>query len=326
MTPAERTLLRLFVTDARTALYRDFEQQLPGYGIFFQLAPGAAGALPAYTHLHLTAPADLPNADRATRAGAVRLQERLHYLATMLPGAGAGAPPRLAEALPRLLLEQAYTLLNRLTALRLAEEREIVLECLRRGPQSEGYTDLFSPYTDRAYATGDARYAAFIRANFDRLARELPGLFGAYSPYGLLWPRQAAFETVLAHLRRPELNFAWQADETLGWLYQYFNSDAERKAMREATNGKAPRTSREMAVRNQFFTPRYVVEFLTDNTLGRRWRTLAGPSEALIARCRYLVSDELGALKGGRKPAQPPKRPTPLPLRRPPRRPAAPPR
>ena len=30
----------------------------------------------------------------------------------------------------------------------------------------------------------------------------------------------------------------------------------------------APRNSREMAVRNQFFTPRYVVEFLMDNTLG----------------------------------------------------------
>jgi hypothetical protein len=283
MTPAERSLLRLFVSDARSALYRDFEQQLPAYGIFFQLAVGAAGALPAYTNLHLTAPADLPNADRATRALAARLQERLQYLATTLPGTA----PQLASALPRLLLEQAYTFLNRLTALRLAEEREIVMECLRRGQQSEGFVELFSIYTDRAYETGDARYAAFVRANFDRLARELPGLFGAYSPYGLLWPRQAAFDTVLAHLRRPELAFAWDADETLGWLYQYFNSDAERQEMR--ARSRAPRTSREMAVRNQFFTPRYVVEFLTDNTLGRRWLDVAGTSEALLARCRYLT-------------------------------------
>ena len=283
MTPAERSLLRLFVSDARSALYRDFEQQLPAYGIFFQLAVGAAGALPAYTNLHLTAPADLPNADRATRALAARLQERLQYLATTLPD----TTPQLASALPRLLLEQAYTFLNRLTALRLAEEREIVMECLRRGQQSEGFVELFSLYTDRAYDTGDARYAAFVRANFDRLARELPGLFGAYSPYGLLWPRQAAFDTVLAHLRRPELAFAWDADETLGWLYQYFNSDAERQEMR--ARSRAPRTSREMAVRNQFFTPRYVVEFLTDNTLGRRWLDVAGTSDALLARCRYLT-------------------------------------
>ena len=33
----------------------------------------------------------------------------------------------------------------------------------------------------------------------------------------------------------------------------------------------APRNSYELAFRNQFFTPRYVVEFLTDNTLGRIW-------------------------------------------------------
>ena len=32
----------------------------------------------------------------------------------------------------------------------------------------------------------------------------------------------------------------------------------------------APRNSRELAVRNQFFTPRYVVDFLVQNTLGRR--------------------------------------------------------
>ena len=37
--------------------------------------------------------------------------------------------------------------------------------------------------------------------------------------------------------------------------------------MREA---QAPRNSRELAVRNQFFTPRYVVDFLVQNTIGRR--------------------------------------------------------
>ncbi|QKG54891.1 hypothetical protein [Hymenobacter sp. BRD67] len=100
MTPAERSLLRQFVADARAALYRDFEQQLPGYGIFFQLAPVTAGAPPAYTGVKLTAPTELPNADRATRASAARLQERLHYLATTVPGATASGPPRLAEALP----------------------------------------------------------------------------------------------------------------------------------------------------------------------------------------------------------------------------------
>jgi hypothetical protein len=51
----------------------------------------------------------------------------------------------------------------------------------------------------------------------------------------------------------------------------------------------APRNSRELAVRNQFFTPRYVVEFLTDNTLARIWYEIRRGETRLKERCRYLV-------------------------------------
>jgi hypothetical protein len=57
--------------------------------------------------------------------------------------------------------------------------------------------------------------------------------------------------------------------------------------MRDAS--AAPRNSRELAVRNQFFTPRYVVEFLTDNTLGRIWYEMTKGETRLNDQCRYLV-------------------------------------
>ena len=57
--------------------------------------------------------------------------------------------------------------------------------------------------------------------------------------------------------------------------------------MREAS--AAPRNSRELAVRNQFFTPRYVVEFLTDNTLGCIWYEMMQGQTRLRDECRYLV-------------------------------------
>src|SRR5688572_9679107 len=44
-----------------------------------------------------------------------------------------------------------------------------------------------------------------------------------------------------------------------------------------------------MAVRNQFFTPRYVVQFLTDNTLGRIWYEMRGTKTVLADRCEYMV-------------------------------------
>lgn len=50
-----------------------------------------------------------------------------------------------------------------------------------------------------------------------------------------------------------------------------------------------PRNSRELAVRNQFFTPRYVVEFLVDNSLGRQWFNWTGAQTALTDSCQYLL-------------------------------------
>ena len=90
----------------------------------------------------------------------------------------------------------------------------------------------------------------------------------------LLWPRRAAFETARDPQRRPSSPGVWGEDETIGWVYQYFNGQDERRKMREES--QAPRNSRELAVRNQFFTPRYVVQFLTDNTLGRIWYEMRG--------------------------------------------------
>ncbi len=79
----------------------------------------------------------------------------------------------------------------------------------------------------------------------------------------------------------------WGEDETIGWVYQFFNGQDERRKMREES--QAPRNSRELAVRNQFFTPRYVVQFLTDNTLGRIWYEMRRTKTALAERCEYMV-------------------------------------
>jgi len=103
----------------------------------------------------------------------------------------------------------------------------------------------------------------------------------------LLFPREAALGELLEVINREELKHIWAEDEAIGWIYQYFNSSEERKAMRKAS--AAPRNSRELAVRNQFFTPRYVVEFLTDNTLGRIWYEMRQGKTALKESCRYLV-------------------------------------
>ena len=102
-----------------------------------------------------------------------------------------------------------------------------------------------------------------------------------------MFPSDRCLTDVLAELNKSELAHLWAADEMIGWIYQYFNPPEERRAMRKAS--QAPRNSRELAVRNQFFTPRYVVEFLTDNTLGRIWYEMRKGDTVLKEECRYLV-------------------------------------
>ena len=112
-----------------------------------------------------------------------------------------------------------------------------------------------------------ADYRGYLRLCGDELAADAPVLFDPRNPLLALEPSTAAFDELVALLADPGTTEIWPARDTLGWSYQFFNTGDERREMREAA---APRNSRELAVRNQFFTPRYVVDFLVQNTLGRR--------------------------------------------------------
>ncbi len=133
----------------------------------------------------------------------------------------------------------------------------------------------------------DHGYRLYLESIFDEIGQEVGVLFDRRDPASLLWPRRLALKDLLAILNDAELSEVWSEDETIGWVYQYFNSGEERKRMRDES--QAPRNSRELAVRNQFFTPRYVVQFLIDNTLGRLWLEIQGETTALAKRCEYLV-------------------------------------
>ena len=127
----------------------------------------------------------------------------------------------------------------------------------------------------------------FLECTFDELAVDLGVLFDRTTPTSIIFPSETCLNEVLDLLNAENISPLWKEDETIGWIYQYFNPPEERRAMRDAS--EVPRNSRELAVRNQFFTPRYVVEFLTDNTLGRIWYEMQGGATRLVEDCRYLV-------------------------------------
>ncbi len=266
-----RNRLARFVADARSLLSEEFTRQLQHeYG----MDPGS-GDVAELTKLgHL---------DDARRETARILRATLaHYLA----GAAKADKKARQETLQRIVREQAYTVLNRLAALRMAEARGLLIESVGRGYQSRGF-QLYAHLAGPALGETGAAYRSFLFSLFDELAVELPALFDRFSPQGRLFPREASLLRLLDFINAPDLEPLWGEDETLGWIYQYFNSSEERRQMR--AESQAPRNSRELAVRNQFFTPRYVVEFLTDNTLGRIWYEMTQGRTALAETCRYLV-------------------------------------
>ena len=262
-----RNRLQRFVNDARLVLEAEFTRQLQNdYGM--DPNSGSVAELASLRHIN-----------DAQRESARILRDTLaHYC--------AGGDMDATQGLDRIVREQAFTVLNRLAALRMAEARGLLVESVGNGFQAKGF-QLYARLAGTGLGeTGDA-YRTYLFSVFDELSQDLPGLFDRYSPQGRLFPREAALLQVLNLINDADIALLWSEDETIGWIYQYFNSKEERKAMRDAS--QAPRNSRELAVRNQFFTPRYVVEFLVDNTLGRLWFNATGEATDLRDRCKYLL-------------------------------------
>lgn len=192
-----------------------------------------------------------------------------------------------AEAVMGYRREAAFHTLNRFVALKMLEARKLVQECISRGEESAGFKE-FCGLAPGLVQLTDKGYRLYIESLLDELGRQVKVLFNRLDPATLLWPRRQAFTTLLELLNDPELAAVWQEDETIGWVYQYFNGEDERRQMR--AESQAPRNSRELAVRNQFFTPRYVVQFLTDNSLGQLWVEMRQGATRL-AELDYLVKD-----------------------------------
>jgi 23S rRNA G2445 N2-methylase RlmL len=269
----QRRLMQ-FVSQTRELLTEEFTQQLQNdYG----LNPRSGVVTPLE---------ELPHLDEARRETARILRETVRHYQDKTTSS-----PK--EALERVAREQAFTVLNRMAAVRMAEARGILVETIGRGYQSTGF-QMYARVANGGLGETGETYRHYLFSVFDELAVDLRVLFDRYSPSGLLFPRETVLLALLEKMNHPDMVPLWAEDETIGWIYEFFNSDAERKKMRDPKQGgsAAPRNSYEMAVRNQFFTPRYIVQFLTDNSLGRTWYEMTGGQTALAETCRYLVKSD----------------------------------
>jgi len=282
LTQGARNKIKSIVQSAKKLLMKEFESQLQQY---YGIRPDGSCLLVE----------ELTSREASVIETARLLRQRLHYLEEGIAGNN-----KAPEAVRQLVREQAFTILNRFAAIRMSEERNIIRESVRKGYNSEGFL-VYDQLTGGAKTADQfTRYTWYIGHVFDELAIDLPAVFDRFSPYALLFPSEKVLMELLDIINDEDLNIyreaghqpinLWTEDETIGWIYQYYNSREEISEMREASG--APRNSRELAVRNQFFTPRYVVQFLVDNSLGRQWFEMTKGQTALIDSCQYMVKRE----------------------------------
>jgi hypothetical protein len=270
-----RNALQGMTQRARVLLSNEFREQLEA--TYDVMRTGAVAASPG---------SHLGRRQVATRA---RLVEAVAHKRA------AGMPP--SEAFEDFVRDSAFTALNRFAALKMLEARGLLRPCIGDGELSAGYATEFAAVAPELKLLPDGEgYRLFVECIFDELSTEVRVLFDRRDPASILWPKRAVFDELLMLFNDTRLAAAWTEDETIGWIYQFFNSGDERRAMREAS--QSPRNRRELAVRNQFFTPAYVVKFLVDNTLGRIWLDMTGGRSALAESCAYMVREPDGAAEG----------------------------
>jgi len=270
-----RNKLRGVVTQCRKLLENSTAQALQGrFGIYTGRKKGEVQIEDEARMAHLT------EEDRAYRQDLVDHLEHIRAI---------GYQP--AEALEQLIREIAFTHLNRLCAYKMMESRGLIREAVSRGLKSQGFFFYLAdhPEAEKLHKSGrqDMAYRNFLDWLGGTLSQEIGVLFNPNDPANRIYPPQRVLDVVLALINDDELQNIWSQDETIGWVYQYFTPKELREKARKES--QAPRNSYELAFRNQFFTPRYVVEFLTDNTLGRIWYEMRKGKTIIKDRCKYLV-------------------------------------
>jgi len=248
------------------------------------------GAYGLYADGHIDPPDRLPQ----VQADAETAETYRRLSAFLADEARAGLPR--AEAVDKLVKEVAFTHLNRLVAFKMMEARRLIRGTLDRGADSNAFKFYLAEPEHAAdlacYQAGDAdtAYRHFLLWQAGQVAQDVRVLFDPDTLASRLFPRPRALHALIDMLNAAELVHAWEADETIGWVYQYFNEPELQAAFEKVRTSGAKFEARDIPSATQLFTPHWIVRYLVHNTLGRLWAELH-PDTRLIGTdaLDYLV-------------------------------------
>ena len=208
--------------------------------------------------------------------------------------------------------EMAYIWFNRFAAIRYMEVRGY-LPCGVRMLSSYCETseyDSFSPdclrmpteldlpglERDRVFdlaaaADDEALFRLILVAQMNELAECLPAIFGRVGTAdALLLPTRLldrGEEGVLYALVERVKRSTWENVESLGWMYQFYNSEVKDAFFKS----KAKETPDTIGPATQLFTPNWIVRYMVQNSLGRLWM-LNNPRSPLRDEMDYYIEPD----------------------------------
>ncbi|RMG42890.1 MAG: BREX-1 system adenine-specific DNA-methyltransferase PglX [Methanobacteriota archaeon] len=203
---------------------------------------------------------------------------------------GLNAP----EAVEKLIKETAFTWLNRLVAFKMMEARKIIRGTIDKGTDSNGFKFYLADHDEelRRYESGQAEeaYRRFLLWQCRQIAEQdhLEVLFDPDNLPSRLFPRPRALNRLLDLLNNETLAEAWQQEETIGWVYQYFIEEDKDAVFEKIYRHKQKMDLRDIPKATQIFTPRWIVQYLVENTLGRLWLRMH-PDSRLREKMKYYV-------------------------------------
>lgn len=277
--------IQIFTLQARANLEREAHEQLEG--LYGWLPDGFFAHEDRYPAL------TLPEA-RETRA-------RLEQYARDEAEAGFSVD----KARQKLVREAAFTWLNRFVAFKMLEARRVLKTILTSPEKANAYllwlADDLDPEALRLHNAGDtpvnamgegprqAAYRRFLLWQCGELAREMSVLFDPKTLASRLCPRPNVLRAIVDSINADNLKDAWISgnEETIGWVYEGFIEEENQAVFKKFSNGKKV-LPEEIAAATQRFTPRWIVKFLVENSIGRLWIDMH-PDSLLKDQMEYLV-------------------------------------
>jgi hypothetical protein len=219
-------------------------------------------------------------------------------LAVLAARREAGVPRD--QALQGYVEEVAFTLLDRLVTFRCLEERGLLLvdgqaETLVKRDPVRGTSSLVWR-TRAAHPDFDERAVArtAYRAACAAMTERVRVLFDPDDEPSALFPTLPLWQRAIDALNDPAIPPATFAqDEVMGWVYQYWNAAEKRQLFEEVPARRKIERGHDLALASCTYTPRYIVDYLVQNTLGATWVEMH-PETRLRETWPYYVTPPAG--------------------------------